>query len=297
MAPSIVIIYNPSARRASRKKIEAARAFLAQRGFSPEVFCTEKSGDAEAFARQIKGQISHKPHMVIAAGGDGTINEVVNGMACSDIPIGVLPLGTTNVLAREIYEDHHPDAILARIISGSARRVSLGQITCYPGGNPVSRYFVLMAGIGFDGQAVRDINLYLKKHTGPGAYILSGLQTLLNYSPEELVLTVDGREVRGYAAIIGNVSRYGGDFRITPDARIYEPSLYACIFQGRKRADLLRYVSLMTFGRHTRARDVVYTRAEEITITGSSPVQIDGDYFGMADAKITVAKDVISLIC
>lgn len=294
MNSSVIIIYNPAARRASTVKIDAARSFLISRGYTPEVLCTGKSGDAETFARQA---VDQKAHLVIAAGGDGTINEVMNGMAFSEVPVAVIPLGTTNVLAREIYRDRSLDTILEYIVSGKPKQVSLGQITCYSAGIQVSRYFCLMAGIGFDGQTVRDVNLLLKKRTGPGAYVLSGLRTLLSYAPAEISLSIDGRAVQGYAAIIGNISRYGGDFKITPDARIDEPSLYVCVFQGKKRTDLLRYVFMMPFGRHIKAQDVLYLRAEEITISGSSAIQIDGDYLGTTPAKITVAKDVVRLIC
>lgn len=294
MNSSVIIIYNPAARGAVREKVDAARSFWVSRGLVPEVLCTAKSGDAEAFAREAARQ---KPHLVIAAGGDGTINEVMNGMAFSEVPVAVLPLGTTNVLAREIYRDRRTGAILEAIANGTPKQISLGRITCLRSGTPVSRYFCLMAGIGFDGQTVRDVNLQLKKRTGPGAYVLSGMRTLLSYDPGEISLTIDGREVHGYAAIIGNISRYGGDFRVTPDARLEEPALYACVFQGKKRSDLLRYVLLLPFGRHISARDVRYLRAGEITIRGSSPVQIDGDYFGTTPASITVARDVIRLIC
>lgn len=294
MNSSVIIIYNPAARRASSAKLDAARSFLGSKGYTAEVLCTGKNGDAETFARQAALQ---KPHLIIAAGGDGTINEVMNGMAFSGISLGIVPLGTTNVLAREIYPRRDIETVLKSISSGRGRSVSLGRITCLINGTMQSRYFCLMAGVGFDGQTVRDVNLYLKRLSGPGAYVLSGLRTFLSYAPGEITLSIDGRDVRGYAAIIGNISRYGGDFKITPDARIDEHSLYACVFQGKKRTDLLRYVFMMPFGRHVRARDVLYLRAEEITISGSSPVQIDGDYLSTTPATITVAKDAIRLIC
>jgi len=259
--------------------------------FRSEVLWTKGRGDAEVFARQA---VLLQPELVISAGGDGTFNEVINGMAWSDVPLGLLPMGTTNVLAREIYDRPDLRAILSSF-AGTPRHISLGRITL-DSTDTVSRLFSLMAGVGFDGQAVRDVNLGMKIHTGPGAYILSGLRTLLSYAPEELSLSVDGKDVSGYAAIIGNISRYGGDFKVTPDARIDEPALYACVFQGKNRPDLLRYVFMMLFGRHIRAKDVVYCRATEIKIGGAAPIQIDGDYLGMTPATISVAKDAIRLV-
>jgi diacylglycerol kinase (ATP) len=293
MKSSIVIIYNPVSRQASDRKIRAVSSYFEQKGFVTELVTTLKRGDAEEFARQA---VSNNPYAIIAAGGDGTVNEVVNGMALSDIPLAVLPLGTTNVLAREVYRTKAPEEILETISSGSPRPVSLGRITSDDGQNPASRYFCLMAGIGFDGQAVRDVRTAIKKYTGPGAYILSGLNTLLHYAPPEIIVSVDGHDIRGYAAIIGNISRYGGDFKVTPDARIEEPSLYACVFRGKKRLDLLRYVLAVASGRHINFRDVVYMKAAEVIISGASPVQVDGDYLGMSPVSISVARNAIRLI-
>ncbi|MBA4371632.1 MAG: hypothetical protein C0402_02085 [Thermodesulfovibrio sp.] len=294
MNSSVIVIYNPTARRASGKTIKAASAFFERQGYATEILCTGSRGEAEAFARRA---VLKKPHLIIAAGGDGTINEVINGMAFSGVSLGILPLGTTNVLAREIYPKRDLITILHTLITSQSRPISLGRITCLSKGVFQTRYFCLMAGVGFDGQAVRDVNLKLKKRTGPGAYILSGLHTLLSYAPHELTISLDGQTVCGYAAIIGNISRYGGDFKITPDARIEETSLYVCIFQGKKRSDLLRYVGLMPFGRHIRARDVLYRRVEEIVICGAAPVQIDGDYLCETPATITVVRNAIRLVC
>lgn len=291
MKSSLIIIYNPAARRASRKKLEAARSFMEARGYAVTVVTTGKSGEAETLARQA---VLQKPQLIIAAGGDGTINEVMNGLAFSGVPLGILPLGTTNVLAREIYLKQDLPALLRTISTGRPRPISLGRITARRNSTEQTRYFCLMAGIGFDGQTVRDVDLKLKRHTGPGAYVLSGLRTLLSYAPAELVFSLAGQSVRGYAAVLGNVSRYGGDFKVTPDARLEEPSLQACIFRGGKRRDLLRYVFLLLSGK--QARDLLYLNAEELTISGKAPVQLDGDYFGETPATVTVARDAIRLI-
>jgi YegS/Rv2252/BmrU family lipid kinase len=293
MKSSIVIIYNPASRRASDEKIRAVSLFFERKGFLTKVLTTGKRGDAEEFARQ---SLSKNPYAIIAAGGDGTINEVVNGMAFSEIPLAIAPLGTTNVLAREIYRKNGLENILLTISSKAPRQVSLGKITSDNGQTQTSRYFCLMAGIGFDAQAVHDVKPALKKYTGPGAYILSGLSTLLHYAPPEIVVSIDGRDINGYAAIVGNISRYGGDFRITPDARIEEPALYACVFRGKKRVDLLRYVFAVSLGRHVNSRDVIYMKAAELSITGAAPVQVDGDYFGMSPIKISVARNALMLI-
>ncbi|MHB8882020.1 MAG: diacylglycerol/lipid kinase family protein [Thermodesulfovibrionales bacterium] len=293
MNSSIVIIGNPVSRQTSPEKLRAVVSFFEGKGHRTELLITRKRGDAEEYARQA---IAQHPDILISAGGDGTVNEVVNGLAGSEVPLAVIPLGTTNVLAREIYPRRTFREVLEVIAGGRPRKVSLGRIAHRSGERQESRLFCLMAGIGFDGQAVRDVNLRLKAYTGPGAYILSGLTTLARYAPSEIVFGVDGKEISGYAAIVGNISRYGGDFRVTPDARIDDPRLYACIFRGKRRLDLLRYVLMLPFGRHINAPDVTYIRADEIEVRGSAPMQIDGDYFGSSPALITVSPDSLRLI-
>ncbi|MDA8083515.1 MAG: YegS/Rv2252/BmrU family lipid kinase [Nitrospiraceae bacterium] len=276
------------------KTIHAAAHALQQAGFRTEVFPTGKRGDAEIKAREAA---SLKAGLIVAAGGDGTINEVINGMVWSDTPLAIIPLGTTNVLAREIFSGRGANAALEAMTAGAPRHVSLGKIDAVDSGRPVSRYFCLMAGIGFDGMVVRDVRLKVKRITGPGAYILSGLSTLFRHAPEELTFRIDGADYRGHLAVVGKISRYGGDFRVTPDARIGDPALYACIFQGGRRRDLLRYLFLVPFCRHLTAPDVLYLKASGIAISGSAPIQIDGDYFGSTPATISIARDALRLVC
>src|SRR5512146_2150365 len=99
MKSLIVVIYNPAARRASEGKIARATAYLEKKGFAVELLRTETAGHARQLAAEARGRT---PHLIVAAGGDGTVNEVINGIARTDTPLGVLPLGTTNVLAREL---------------------------------------------------------------------------------------------------------------------------------------------------------------------------------------------------
>lgn len=289
MKSSVVIIYNPAARSASGKKMERAESFLRSKGFLPEVLMTEKRGHAQHLA---VSALEKTPGMIIAAGGDGTINEIMNGMAGSDIPLAILPLGTTNVLAREL--DIPPDVhgALQRALTGDPKSVSLGRIE----GAEFSRYFCLMAGVGFDGRAVHGVNASLKKLSGKAAYILSGVKNFFLYSPDDIPLSIGGSRYQCSTAVIGKSRKYGGNFEVTPDATLLEPALYACLFQGTTRADLLRYVFGVVRGRHLSYRDVVYLKSEYIEIYGDAHIQVDGDYLGVAPARISVVKDVMKII-
>jgi diacylglycerol kinase family enzyme len=153
-----------------------------------------------------------------------------------------------------------------------------------------------MAGIGFDGEAVFGINETFKKISGKGAYIYSGIKVLPGFNPRELTFDIDGKTYSGYSAIISKTAKYGGDFKITPDARLTDPTLYICLFKGKKRLDVLRYVFGIATGSHLRFKDVEYLKAKRIKIDGNAHIQIDGDYFGMTPAKIEVAPNTLRLI-
>jgi len=294
MRSLIVLISNPAARGASSKKFESAAVFLQEKGFETTILLTEKSGDATRLAQEA---VRKRPFAIIAAGGDGTINEIINGMAGSDVPLAVLPLGTTNVLAKELGIPEDLKGAMATAVSQKSRTVSLGRIELNPETDfAYSRYFCLMAGVGFDGEAVHDINTSVKKRSGKAAYIFSGIKNLLRYSPNQLFYTIDGKEYTGFSSITGKASKYGGSFKITPDADLSDPFLYTCIFQGNKRRDLLRYVFRIITGRLLGERDIVYLKSTSVEVLGTAHIQIDGDYLGVTPAKITVEKDVLKII-
>jgi YegS/Rv2252/BmrU family lipid kinase len=293
MKSLIILIANPAAQKASDKKIAMTSYYLQSKGYEVEVLFTRKRGDAEDLARET---LHRSPSIIIAAGGDGTFNEVVNGIAGSEIPMAILPLGTTNVLARELDIPEHVQGAMDRALRKKPTRISLGKITLLDAQRNLSRYFILMAGIGYDGMAVRSTSERMKKFSGKGAYVFSGMQTFLKFYPELLSFLVDGKHYEGYSGIIGNAAKYGGPFSVTPDAHLIDPALYICIFKGRRRTDLVRYVFGILAGTHLKYRDIEYLRAEQVAIKGSAHIQIDGDYFGITPAKVEIVPNALSLI-
>jgi diacylglycerol kinase (ATP) len=294
MKSSVVIISNPTAKRASGRKVAMASRFLRSRGYNVELLLTGKKGDAESFARKA---LEEAPSLIIAAGGDGTFNEVINGIAGSEIPMAILPFGTTNVLAKELGIPENVNGAMELAVNCTPKTVSLGKIVLgSPAGAGGGRYFCLMAGIGFDGEAVFGINETLKRISGKGSYIYSGIKTLCRFRPAELMFHIDGKTCSGYSAVIGKAAKYGGNFKITPDARLVDPALYICLFKGKKRLDILRYVLGVTTGSHLRFKDIEYVKARSIEIDGNAHIQIDGDYFGIAPAKVEVVPDTLRLV-
>src|SRR4030043_1021882 len=151
----IVLISNPTAKKASDKKIAQASYFLQSKGYKVDVHFTERKGDAEVIAREA---IKELPSLIVAAGGDGTFNEVGNGIAGSDIPMALLPLGTTNVLAKELDIPEDIERAIGIAVRGAPKTVSLGKITITRHSSLISRYFCLMAGLGFDRGAALGIS-------------------------------------------------------------------------------------------------------------------------------------------
>ena len=309
MKKKIILIGNPVAGRGAAGRIARAVDIIKSRGFNVRLMLTGKKGDAELFSKEISKDQSDIPDtrpvpLIIAAGGDGTYNEVINGIAYTDIPMAILPLGTTNVLARELDIPEVMEKALDIALGGKVQNVCIGKITlsaqlsgvsCQ--GSGITRYFLLMAGIGFDGEAVYGIKNRIKRYSGKGAYIWSGLKTFMLWNPDKLTFNIDNRGYEGYSAIICNAAKYAGHFKVAPDAKLQEPSLYAFIMQGRKRSDIVRYVSGIIRGNHLKLSDIAYLKAEKIEINGDACIQIDGDYFGKTPATIEIVPDALKLVC
>ena len=307
MAEKIILIGNPIAGGGAAFKIKKASDFLTNRGYDVKLMFTGRKGDAEAFAVGAAGQ---PVRLVIAAGGDGTYNEVANGLVRSNIPMAILPLGTTSVLARELHIPLSLKKALAIALNGSIQTVHLGKITFTRDASlsletsQVTRYFLLMAGIGFDAEAAMGVNERIKKFTGKGAYFLSGLKALLHYNPGSITLSFSqgptdsapAGNVTGYGAIIGKASCYGGTFKATPDARLTEPFFYAFVTHKKDRMSLFRYIAGVITGKHITFGDISYFKAGEIVVDGKAPVQIDGDYEGTTPAKLEIERDVLRLV-
>ncbi len=269
MARRILLIANPAAGGGSRRSIERAGAYLRQRGCSVEVFFTQARGEAERAAARAHPSAFD---LVIAAGGDGTLNEVVNGLVPSAIPLAFLPLGTTNVFALETGISADIIDACDTALEGRPVPISLGKAG--------ERRFLLMAGAGYDGRVVLHASLRLKRWAGKFAYVISGLINIARYTyPEIEVVWEDGNRCRAYGAVIGNARFYGGRYYLTPNASLASASLEVFLLQKKGRLALLQCI------RHVIRRGSIppelgrLVQTRSLTLRGDSvPVQVDGDY-------------------
>lgn len=287
MKSLVIFIGNPAAGRASFKKLGSAFDLIKDKVPKVKFLVTEKAGDAERFSREA---LISLPDLIIAAGGDGTFNEVINGIAGSAVPMAMLPMGTVNVLARELEIPMDLKKAVDTALEALPHSVSLGKVIANSGR---ARYFSLMAGIGIDAEAVYGI----KESPAPKrAYILSGIKKLFSWNPEELSLFINGGTYKGFSLVVCNSARYGGDFKMAPHADIKEPLLYVFIMHGKSKLDMLRYAGGVIRGRHLKLKDITYLSAKSISIEGSSRIQIDGDYIGKTPATIEAAPNALYLV-
>lgn len=283
------LIVNPTSGSFSRERQEKVLALLKGRGLAPELLPTSGPKDATLFAERICADV--RDPLVLAAGGDGTVNGVLNGLAPGAATLGVIPLGTSNVLARELGIASLEDA-LARVARGASRPISVGELRC--GGE--SRRFLLMAGVGVDGAVVRAVRLNEKKLVGKGAYLLSALRVLAAWDRGKLTVRGGGRSLTCHSVIVCNAARYGGNFLLAPEMDLFSPGFQVVCISGGRLAHL-RLVLRLGLGRAADSRSLVSFPASEIEVLGDKPVQLDGDYFGCAPLRLASVPDFLRLIC
>lgn len=223
--------------------------------------------------------------IVVAAGGDGTINAVLNGLAGNRATCAILPLGTANVMAIELGIAHSAKAV-SRLVSGIPRPFTAGLLK---NSAKTSRFF-LMAGAGFDGHIVRAVSLAEKKRFGKGAYALSALRSLVSWDPGELLVTTEKETFSCGSLIVCNASRYGGSFTLAPAATLFSASFEVIAIKGSSRSAVIRALADTALGR-SAAETVYRTTAASITIAGTKPVQADGDDWGDAPVEILAEPD------
>jgi len=252
-----LVILNPAA-RSTRAGGEAS--FIESLPGGAEVALTSGSGEARTLAA---GAVERGYSTVVAAGGDGTINEVVNGLAGSGATLGVLPIGTMNVFAAELGIPSALAAAWEVIVRGHVREIDLACAN--------EQYFVQLAGVGLDAQVVKETSWSMKRNFGPLSYVVAAAQIAAR-KPPRLEVRYDGNVTEGCFVLIGNGRYYGGPFNFFQKARVDDGRLDALVFQKMGHLDIVRYLGNMLMGSHTELKDVTYFQAKEIQITSDEAV-------------------------
>lgn len=286
-----LIIYNPVAGpRDVWKELKRVRRELTTRGWSVEIEATRQAGEATALAREAARS---GMDTVWVAGGDGTVNEAVNGLVGTETALAVLPVGTGNVWARQlhlpVYTLAHPFRLREAAIAqaeGRVRSVDVGRMN--------DRYFLLWVGAGFDAQITSDMEPRPRrvKRLGVLPYVVAGLTLAREFSGVRTHLVLDGRVLRGRAllVVVSNVQMYS-IFHLTPRARMDDGLLDVFVFRGLGGfLYMLRMAGQLFVGRHLENPRVVQRTARQITLWTEVPmaVQADGEPLGTTPISIRV---------
>jgi YegS/Rv2252/BmrU family lipid kinase len=291
-------------------------------GWAIDLRVTEGAGHAEQLARDAAAAGCS---VVFACGGDGTLNEVVNGIVGTEAAAGVLRGGMGNVFAKEIGVPKAPEQALRCLFDGDRRRFDLGVVRPLPltpsflrpgsgqastergdltsGGLSeetwASRYFLVMAGVGFDGAVVKKVPSRPKRWLGSTSYVLWGLRELLHYRPRQARISLDGieQEVELYWLLLGNTRSYGGVLDITRRAVVDDGKLDAYVFGGRGLGWLAQTAARLVLRKQEGAPGVTFERVRELEVsTEGLLVQVDGEYVGETPAQFGVAPGAIEVL-
>jgi diacylglycerol kinase (ATP) len=282
-----MLIVNPQAGSGARSAVvERIVEAVAPLGWRLEVRETAARGDATRLAAEAA---TRRLPAVLVAGGDGTLNEVIQGLAGSDTALGALPLGTVNIWARELGLSRDPVEAACEQVLGQVRRIDLGRVN--------GRYFLLMAGLGFDAEAVYAVEGEPKRRFGPLALFLVGLLAAIRTQGSRLRVQADSRVFETSAALVtvGNTRLWAGAVQITNRATAADGLLDVCFFPGRVLLRKFWHFALVVAGRHQADPDVTYMQVRRLVIAARPPLplHVDGESFGTTPARIEIVPGAI----
>ncbi len=270
------------------------RDILRRNGVDVSPVATDGPGSATDIARRC---VHDGADLILVAGGDGTINEVVNGMAFSKAPLGVLPCGTANVLATELGLARRPDKVAAGLSGLVPVRVSMGVLLNEADRCP--RHFLLMAGAGFDARIVYRVHGGMKNAVGKVAYWIAGFSQLGKRLPEFNV-DVDDKRYRCSFALASRVRNYGGDLEIARNVSLLDHRFELVLFEGTSTFPYVRYFLGVLLNRLTGVRGVTVLQAKSARFSGSGDervhVQVDGELACTLPVSVSIAPRSLTLL-
>ena len=287
----MIVIFNPAAGRRRASALWRVLDLLSASGVRLELAETQHAGHATALAREAAA--AGVP-LVVAAGGDGTIAEVANGLAGSTARLGVIPLGTANVLAHELHLPFAPRAVAAALAFGRT-------CTLWPGiatGPGMERLFVQMLGVGLDAQVVHELSLPMKRAIGKGAYVVQTVRELVRYPYPLLRVRLDGVEMEAASVIVSKGRLYAGRFTLAPGADATRPGFSVALFGHNGPLAAMMYGAALPMNLISHAPGLIIRGATTVEIIGNSsvPAQADGDPAGNTPITVRDAASAIEVV-
>jgi len=301
----VQVIYNPVAgQHDMRKSLDEALAYLRAQGCEVTLHETLGQGDATTYAREAAAQHCD---VVIAAGGDGTVGQVVNGLVGSECILGVLPIGTANVWARTLglplWSHGRAGASLVEaaklLMSADVRRIDLGHCRLEDGRE---QYFILWSGIGFDAEVTREVEPHreLRRNLGNVTYYVAVLALGLTLRGTRATIVVDGKAVRqrAFLMVVSNVQLYGGSVMVAPQAQLDDGYLDVYVFKGSNTFDAVRQLVTVLAGKHLQDPTIETYRARSVIVRADKPLplQIDGEPWGYTPVEISVRPRILRVL-
>jgi diacylglycerol kinase (ATP) len=284
------VIFNPAARG---NKARHFRRHLGDMAGDCAFKATAAAGDARRLAAE---SVAEGFEIIVAVGGDGTVNEVLNGIG--DAPegferarLGVLPLGTVNVFARELDIPMRLERAWNILRQGNEIKIDLPRVEFTANGKKESRYFAQLAGAGLDARAIELVSWKLKKKAGPLAYVVAGFQALAERQSKTTV-RANGKTLEGELVLAGNGKFYGGSIAIFPRADLDDGLLEVCVLPQVNLGTLLRCAP--NFLLHRKLPEKIVKRISAPTFELSSENQVafelDGEWIGHLPATFSIER-------
>ncbi len=293
-----VVIFNPRS-GAHRKRDRTAEVteyarLLAARGIRAELAPTTAPGAATDLARQA---VASGVGLVIGNGGDGTLNEILQGMVGTTVPLAILPGGTANVLAHDLKIPTDLAANADMVAAGIERRITIGRVEYGAG---ITRYFFLMAGIGLDATMVRNVRANLKKKIGEGAYLVAGIEQLVGRTTP-FTVEANGQTYESCFAVIGNSHGYGGGFSLTPKADISSPTFEVSVFpKNHFGIEYAPHALAALLGKPNLLGDVVTIQATSVNVRPAATedvwAQVDGELLDKLPMHFEALPNALTVI-
>jgi diacylglycerol kinase (ATP) len=298
----ILILTNPSAGGGkARRVLQAAVSALRRRGEEPQILESQSPQHLVELARASRDE---NADVIVCAGGDGTIHQILNGLLPTETPLGIIPLGRGNDLARGLGIPTHPGAAAELLLKGKTRLIDLARAgsgtESTPRNESQASLYAGIAGVGFDSVATRFANQPARRLHGRLAYAWGIMRCLRSYQAQPLELTSDTRNFSGEVmfAVVANNSAYGDGLKIAPGALLDDGLLDVCIIPAMSKWELLRWVPSVYRGRHIAHNGIIYFKASRVTLRSAARLELfgDGEFLGELPATLEVLPRALRVI-
>jgi len=300
------IIFNPYAGGGHARRpqqLAEAQKILAAAGIDADLRPTEGPGHAGEIAAQA---VAEGRQLIIVCGGDGTLNEVVNGIPGCNVPVALLPAGTANILAKELRIPWNIPRAAALIPKGTLKRIALGVISS-PIGNGVGakasaspRYFICCGGAGADGAIVHALDPAIKLRTGVLAYWMEGFKQLIRYKFPRFRVTSGDRDIPATLIIVGRTKKYGGPFSITRGADLFADEFELAVFSTQSALRYMFYLPMCWLNLLHKLKDVHFVKTKSCVCKpenlGPIYAQVDGEPEQKLPVEFKIVPNALTLV-